>query len=222
MKQALLVFAVVGVLAGCAAPVPFEPAAPLVLGRVDPVALVEGQRESLPDHFHLLSSIVFEYNWLTVAGIGYLELDRVDENYKVSCMNHLGVKLFEFAGDRTGLTSQYAIEPLARQGNIAATVGEDIKRIYLDLVPADDARFILRKKSATFRQRSGDGALEYEFSGVGMHLTAKTYREDHRAVWRASYYEYRQKSGKFYPMGIVFTNYRFGYRLIVRQKEILD
>ncbi len=222
MRTIVLCFCLAGVLSGCAATVPFNEAVPIAFDRVDPAQLVSVFSASVPDRFHLLSSIVFEYNWYTVAGLGYLEMNTQDRSYKVLCMNHLGVKLFEFAGDRNGLTSQYAIEPLARRGNIAATVGEDIKRIYLDLVPAPDARFILRKQSALFRQRSGDGSLEYEFSGEGMHLTGKTYREDHRAVWRVSYYEYRQQNGRFYPMGIVFSNFRYGYRLIVRQKEILD
>ena len=210
-----------GVLSGCGGPVPFAPA-PDMQVPVDPAALVSRFQEHVPDRFHLLSSIVFEYNWFTVAGIGYLDLNTRDGSYKVSCMNHLGVKLFEFSGDRSGLQSQYVIEPLAKQGNIVVAVSEDIKRIYLDLTPAPDARFIERKHSALFRQRAGDGALEYEFSGEGMRLAGKTYREDHRAVWRVSYSEYREKDGKFYPMAVVFKNYRFGYRLTVRQKEILD
>ncbi len=222
MKRSMQMLFLVGLLSGCAAAVPFKEPAPASAVPDDAAAPVSAFQRTLPDRFHLLSSIVFEYNWLTLSGIGYLEMNTPDRSYKVSCMNHMGVKLFEFSGDRTGLTYQYAIEPLARQGNIAAAVGEDIRRIYLDLVPSAEARFIHRKHAALYRERSGDGALEYEFSGEGMHLTRKTYREDHRAVWRVSYYEYREKEGKFFPMGIVFTNYRYGYRLIVRQKEILD
>jgi hypothetical protein len=221
MKNALPLVLLVGLLSGCAASVPFERPAPVAADRISPDALVAAFHASLPDRFHLLNSIVFEYNWLTVAGIVYLELNRIDGIYKVSCMNHLGVKVFEFSGDANGLISQYAIEPLRTRGNITAIVGQDIRRMYLDLTPVADARFIRRNRSALFRQRSGNGTLEYEFSGDGL-LTTKTYREDHRAVWRASYYGYRQKNGKSYPMGVVFAHYRYGYRLILRIKEILD
>jgi hypothetical protein len=168
----------------------------------------------------LLSSIVFEYNFRSLSGIGYLDIDTVSGGYKVMCMNQLGVKLFEFQGDRDGLISSYAIEPLARQGDIAAAVGEDIKRIYLDLIPAGTARATKREHAVVFRQRSGKGALEYEFSGQGPDLAAKTYREDHRAVWRVSYDEYRLMNGRLYPLRVQFRDYRHGYRLTVRMKEI--
>jgi hypothetical protein len=217
MKAFLPAMILTAVLFACTVTVPFN-----LPGAIDPTAVVAGYRDQIPERFHLLSSIVFEYNWFTVSGIGYLDLNTRDGSYKVSCMNHLGVRLFEFSGDRSGLQSQYAIEPLAKHGNIAVAVSEDIKRIYLDMMPAPDARFIEGKHSVLSRQRAGEGALEYEFSGEGMRLARKTYREDHRAVWRVSYDEYREKDGKSYPMVVVFTNYRYGYRLIVRQREILD
>ncbi len=219
MKKLLLLSMVVGLITGCVS-VPFREAAEVPLDSSDPRTVVEGFREATPESFQLLSSIVFEYNWLTVAGIGVLDINAADGLYKVVCMNHLGVKLFEFEGNRNGLISQFAIEPLARQGNIAAAVGDDIKRIYFDLTPSADARITVRKHKMIFRQRSGRGALEYEFAGAGGGLARKTYREDERAVWRVSYYEYERKDGKLYPMGIILSNYRHGYRLIVRQKEI--
>jgi hypothetical protein len=211
-----------GLLFGCASPVPFRAAAPVAVDDADPVAVAERFGRAVPDDFHLLSSVVFEYNWFSVSGIGYLDVDTTAGRYKVVCMNHLGVKILEFEGDRNGLAHKYVIEPLARQGDIASVVAEDIKRIYLDLVPSPDARMVKRRQAILFRQRSGDGALEYEFSGEGLPLTSKTYREDHRAVWRVSYYEHRSRNGRLYPMGIVLSNYRNGYRLIVRQKEIRE
>ncbi len=219
MKKFLLLFSLIALATGCTS-VPFKETAVVPMDSSDPRAVVERFREAAPESFQLLSSIVFEYNWLTVAGIGLLDIDGTDGLYKVVCMNHLGVKLFEFEGNRNGLISQFAIEPLARQGNIAAAVGDDIKRIYFDLTPSADARITVRKHKMIFRQRSGGGALEYEFAGDGGGLARKTYWEDERAVWRVSYYEYERKNGKLYPMGIILSNYRHGYRLIVRQKEI--
>ena len=218
MKTLAALCIVAALAAGCSAPVPFREAARAPLGAEDPHTLVEGFKQRLPASFHLLSSIVFEYNWFTVSGLGYVDINPGDGRYKVVCMNYLGVKLFEFEGDRTGLIRQFAIEPLARQGNIAQAVGTDIQRVYLDLLPSPDARVFRRKTAMVFRQRSGDGALEYAFADGT--LASKTYWEDHRAVWRVSYYEYEEKNGKLYPMGIILTNYRYGYRLIVRQKEI--
>lgn len=216
----LLAAMLAGFLAGCVSAVPFRHAAQAPLGDASPLAVVQNFKERVPGEFNLLSSIVFDYGFITVSGIGYLDITTASGRYKVACLNHLGVKFFEFEGDRNGLTSQYVIEPLAKQGNIAAVVGEDIQRIYLDLIPAADARATRKKDKVLFRQRSGDGALEYEFGGKDLHLMRKTYREDERALWRVSYYEYQSKDGKLYPTAITLTNYRYGYRLIVRQKEI--
>jgi hypothetical protein len=220
MKRYLVAGALLAILAGCGS-VPFRGEERVPIAASEPRAAAEHFRTMVPDKFYLLSSIVFEYNFRSISGIGYVDIDVASGVYKVMCMNQLGVKLFEFYGDRNGLISQYAIEPLARQGNIAAAVGEDIKRIYLDLMPDPDAsRAVKRKYAVIFRQKSGDGELEYQFSGRGPCLSRKTYSEDQQAIWRVSYYEYEEKNGKLYPMGIVFTNYKYGYRLIVRVKEI--
>ncbi len=221
MKRFAAVLTVV-LLAGCAAVVPFQQTARIPVGDASPQEVLQRYRDALPVDVRLLSSIVFDYGLFTVSGIGYLDINRASSRYKIACMNHLGVKFFEFEGDRNGLISHYVIEPLARQGNIAAVVAEDIKRIYLDPEPEPDARARKTGSAVVFRQRSGEGALEYEFSGEGLNLTKKTYQEENRAVWRVAFYEYQAKNGKLYPRGIIFTNYRHGYRLIVRQKEILS
>lgn len=221
MRRLLLAVTIAGLLGACADVVPFRQTAETTAGDMTPQSVLDRHRESLPVDIRLLSSIVFDYGLFTVSGVGYLDINPESGRYKVACMNHLGVKFFEFEGDRNGLISQYVIEPLARQGNIAVFIAEDIRRIYLDPLPGAAARIKKTKTGVVFRQRSGEGVLEYEFAGEGLRLATKTYREDNRAVWRVAFYEYREKSGKLYPAGVIFTNYRYGYRLIVRQKEIL-
>ena len=51
-------------------------------------------------------------------------------------------------------------------------------------------------------------------------LIEKRYYEKNRLLWSVFYYEYRQDHGKSYPAGIILRNYRFGYNLIVRLKEV--
>lgn len=209
------------ILAGCAS-MPFEKAEHVSLETSDPRIVVDRFKDRVADSFQLLNSIVFEYNWFTLSGIGYIDIQGKDGFYKVACLNQMGVKLFEFSGNRDGIISRFAIEPLARKGDITALVAEDIKRIYFDRVPSPEARLIVRKHELIFRQRQGEGTLEYVFAGTGGHLVSKTYLEENRALWRVSYYEYLEKSGKIHPGGIIFRDYRYGYRLIVKQKEIRD
>jgi hypothetical protein len=206
-------------VAGCAR-APFRDTALVPQESSDPRVVVERFRSGNPESFQLLNTIVFEYNWFSFGGIGFVEINAADHFYKVACMNHMGVKLFEVSGNRNGVLSQSAIGPLADRGDIARAVGNDIMRIYFDLVPGPHARIWKRRKKLFFQESSGNGRLEYVFAGERGDLIEKNYYDDDGIVWRASYYEYRDQSGKRWPQGIVFINYQYGYRLTVRQKEL--
>lgn len=205
-------------VAGCAS-VPFQETALVPLGAADPRAIVERFRNGNPERYQMLNTIVFDFHSFTFGGIGYVEIDAASKFYKVACMNYLGVKLFEVSGDRNGIRSQSAIGLLAEKGDIARVVGDDIMRIYFDLVPGTDARSWKRCNKLFFREVSGAGRVEYVFAGEQGDLIEKNYYEDDGIAWKASYYEYREQSGKRWPQGIVFINYQYGYQLTVRQKE---
>ncbi len=103
-------------------------------------------------------------------------------------------------------------------------VGEDIRRIYFDLLPPPgdpvqpDAQVTKRRYEVVFRQ----GELEYVFAGTGGYLVQKSCYNGFRLLWRVSYYEYQEKDGKIYPRGIILDNRKYGYRLIADLKEIQD
>ncbi len=219
MKRSLALIMLL--MAGCMSAPPFKDAALVPLENADPGTVVERFKNESAGNYQLLNTIVFEYTWRSFSGLGYLEINAADHFYKVACMNHLGVKLFEVSGNQDGVLSQYAIGPLADKGDIGRAVGNDILRVYFDLVPSAQARTAKKKDRIVFRQPFEEGALEFVFAGEPAVLITKTYFEDNRAVWRVSYYDYMWKDGKRFPRGIVLRNYRHDYRLIVRQKEIL-
>ncbi|OGW48324.1 MAG: hypothetical protein A2078_15440 [Nitrospirae bacterium GWC2_57_9] len=198
--------------------VPFRQAELVPLSE-DPARVVERFRAATPESFHLLSSVVFEYNWQAFSGLSSIEIDRADAGFKVAGMTAMGVKLFELSGDREGITTRYSVAALSKYGDLAAAVGNDIRRIYFDLVPGPQATIWRRKKKLVFRQPSGTGFLEYVFAGAAGDLIEKNYYEDSGIVWRAAYYEYADQRGKRFPQGIVFIHYDYGYRLTVRHKE---
>lgn len=209
----LLLFA-----AGCSS-VPFQPTelVPLEIG--DPWTMVQRFQERMPQRYQLLNTVVFEYNFRRFSGIGTVHVDSVNGMFQAAGMNPMGVKLFELSGDRGSVTSRHAIEALAKYGDIATAVGNDIRRIYFDLVPGKDARVRKRTSKLVFRQPAGSGFLEYVFGGAGGELIEKKYYDENGIRWRAAYYEYRDQQGKRWPQGVVFTSYEFGYRLTVRNKE---
>jgi hypothetical protein len=217
-RQLALLFCLLSI-AGCVS-VPFQKTLDARVAAIDAHAAVEQFKESSPDNFRMLQTITFEYGLLTFSGLGFAEINSTEKAFAVVCMNHMGVKLFEVYGNKDGINAPFVMDELKRGGNIAVAVGEDIKRIYFDLVPAADASIEKEKYRILFRQSSAPGIMEYSFGGIGYSLVEKTYYEENIPVWRVSYYEYQDKNGKLYPGGIVLENYRYSYRLIIRLKEI--
>jgi hypothetical protein len=212
-------FLIVFLLIASCSTVPFRETAYAPVGAENPQSLVQRFQASLPDKFQLLNTVVFEYNWRKFAAVGYLDIDRQAGAFKVACLNPMGVKLFELSGDRNSITDLYTIAAFSRYGDITTVVGNDIRRIYFDLVPSAHARIWKRTYSMSFRQPSGAGTLEYIFSGPQADLVEKNYYDNDGLSWRVSYYEYRDQNGKRFPQGIVLLNYHYHYRLTVRHRE---
>jgi hypothetical protein len=218
MKRLVLIMVVASVLAGCVA-APFREPARGQLPPGGPQGIVERYQKRMPENFQLLNTIVFEYNWRAFSAIGYVDIDRKNELFKLVCLNPMGVKLFELSGDRNRVENLYTIAAFSRFGDITTAVGNDIRRIYLDLAPSPEARVRKGSSSLRFQQSFGAGVLEYVFAGPEGDLIEKNYYGNNGLAWRVSYYEYREQNGKRIPFGILFLNYDFGYRLTVRQKE---
>ena len=213
----------IGVLlvAGCAH-VPFQETKRVSFASVEPKSVVEQFKANSPVNFQLLNSVVFEYSWKTFMGIGYIDINRQDSTFKVVCLNPLGVQLFELSGDRNSIVTHSAMPALMQYGDLPTAVGNDIRRIYFDLLPSEKARVWKGKYKVNFWQPYDSGVMEYEFAGEGRQLVEKVYYENDEIIWRISYYEYVLHNGKHYPQGIIMTNYRYGYQLTVRQKELFS
>jgi hypothetical protein len=220
MRRLIILFILQIFIAGCST-VPFQETRLVTLESEDPWNMVEHFQKSVPASFQLLTSVVFEYNSRKFYGIGTVQVNRSSGVFRVAGMNPMGVKLFELSGDRQSVTSQYTIADFSRYGDIAAAVGNDIRRIYFDLVPGPEASIWKRRYKLIFRQPSGPGFLEYVFAGTGGDLIEKSYYDEGGIAWKTSYYEYHEQDGKRWPQGIVFIHYQYGYRLTIRQKEIL-
>lgn len=220
MKRLALAAMVLASVAGCST-VPFRAAEPVRMDNVEPASVLERFRESMPVRFRLMSSIVFEFSWNKVSALGITEVDRREGTFTAMAMNPLGVKLFELSGTAERVTAAFIMEAFPRRDDAGAAIGEDIRRIYFGLLPSPSAKADRERYRIVFRELSGPGMMEYVFAGADGLMVEKKYVEADETVWKASYYEYRRSGGKAFPMGIVFDNYRYGYRLVVKVKEIL-
>ncbi len=204
---------------GCAA-APFHETPYVSMESADPQAVLESFRKRSPERFQLLNTIVFQYNRNSFMAIGYIDVNTNKRNFMVTCINPMGVKLFELSGDKDDVVTHFAMPELEKKGGFASFVGGDIKRIYFNLIPSSEAKIEKKEFKITFKERSGGGVTEYIFAGADRNIVEKSYYEDDMPVWRTSYYEYRQHQGKSYPAGIIFKNYKYGYSLTVKLKEI--
>ncbi len=187
---------------------------------VEPYVVVERFRSAIPETFQLLNTVVFEYNGRKFLGLGTLEIDAKKHIFNVACLNPMGVKLFELAGNDRTVTTRYAIGVLLQYGDIAAAVSNDIRRIYFNLFPSSTASVWKRRHYIHFSQVWDAGSVEYVFSGPRWDLAEKRYYEDHVIAWQVSYNGYREFKGKRFPQDIVLVNYQYGYRLTVHHKEL--
>jgi hypothetical protein len=219
MRRLVLICLGVLFVGGCAR-VPFQETPLVSLESSEPRSIIEHFQAHLPDSFKLLNTVVFEYTGQKFLGLGYIDIDRLTDVFKVICLNPMGVQLFELSGDRNTIVTHHALAPLLQYGDLPTAVGNDIRRIYFDLVPAADALIWKRKYKITFRQSTGSGLKEYVFAGADRDLVEKNYYENSEIVWQIAYYEYREQNGQRFPQGIVLTNYKYGYQLTVRQKEL--
>ncbi len=219
MKQAVIVFVLL-VVCGCSA-IPFQKPVLVDMSLQNTMDIRDRFSKRVPEKFNLLNNIIFKYNFSKkISALGSITAKGVDE-FTVVCINPLGVKLFEIYVDKNGTHNRFSIGKL-RNKNIAKVVGEDIKRIYFNLVPSEDASVKTRRYKIIFSQNSESGKLLYIFGGKNGYLLEKKFYENVNLSWRVSYYEYRLVDNNLYPSGIIFDNYKYGYQLIVKLKEVFN
>ncbi len=113
------------------------------------------------------------------------------------------------------------IEEIAKKGNVAKVLVDDIYRIYFDQIPPSDAHIIQKKKETIFQKKDDSGITEYIFAGKDHFLVEKIHFNGKKKVWAVHYYEYEHKNNKIYPKGIIYRNYLYQYKLILNTKEII-
>ncbi len=206
-------------IAGCAG-IPFQSAPVMSMEKVEPGFVKERFLLMLPDRFQIISTIAFEYKGQSVSFIGYSDIDAKKKTFTVAGINQVGIKLFEITGDSDKTDLRFAIEEFTKKGNFAEAVAGDIRKIYFNRLPADSSKVYKKKHEIVFVQDEPEAVIEFVFAGPDNLLVEKRCIMDNKVIWRANYYEYREKNGKLHPAGIILENIKYGYKLIMRLKEI--
>ena len=200
--------------------IPFEPIAYPPVGVLDPAAVRLDFSRSLPDRFVVLNSIVFHYRFRTIAALGFTRADTNDATFAVVGLTPTGLKLFEITGTSDSYETLFAQEELMELGDLPQVVAADIRRIYFDRVPSDEATVTKKADRILFSEPAVGGRIDYVFAGPSGWLVEKQFYEGRRRIWTVSYHEYRKVDGKLYAGGIVLKHHEFGYHVVVRLREV--
>jgi len=191
------------------------------LEAVDPETVREEFALALPVAFQIVNTVTFEFKGRAFAAIGYTQVDTSRETFTVIGLHPAaGVKLFQISGDSQDSDASFTLEAFASYGDIARAIGDDTRRMYFDRLPVAGASVSKERDRILFRQPSGEGEIEFVFAGEDGVLIEKRYYENGRKLWSVSYYEYRLDDSKLYPGGIILDHHEYGYRLVVRLREI--
>ena len=204
---------------GCRS-LPFKSIDYVALDNLNPNELRQEFKNSLAQELEVINSIVFEYKWQSFSALGYTRLDLKNNTFQVSCMNPVGIKLFELTGNANQIKSTFVLKELLQRGDLPAAVGEDIRRIYFNMLPSAQAEIKKEKYRIIFTQPSGRGVLQYVFAGPQHWLIEKHYSEKKHKLWSVFYYNYLMHQGKLYPAELILKHHRFGYNLVIRLKEV--
>ena len=205
-------------LCGCVQP--FTVVKYVPLNDITPPMAQENFSNNFAQKFTLLNSIVFKYSFFKVAALGYTQVDALNEKFNVTGFNPAGLKLFDIHGQGKNICGNFVFKQMARGGDVVKAIGQDIERIYFNCLPQTNATAKQQRYKIIFNEPFENGVLEHVFAGEQANLIEKSYYENKRLQWRIFYYNYRKYNEKLYPMAVMFKNYKYHYKLIVRTKEI--
>ena len=204
--------------AGCATPVPFKEIERVPVAGMDPEKVRRAFAEAIPNRCKVANTAVFSMWGRQQTGIGYASLDADARAFSVTCMNPIGVKLFDLKGDDESISCRLAVAGVERKDDFARAAAADVRDIYFDLAPGPNARVRKTRDSIVFRETRGEAGTEYVFGGSAGVLVEKRMGSRRRV----RYFEYVERAGKLFPRGIILDDDRYGYRLTIRLKEILE
>ena len=205
--------------AACAG-IPFEPISYPPVDELDPAAVRLEFSRSLPNKLVVFNSIVIRYRFHTITALGFTRADANDGTFAVVGLMPTGMKLFEITGTRDSYETLFVQEELLEQGDLPEAVATDIRRIYLDLVPASNSTVTKKADRIVFSEPADGGRVDYVFAGPDGLLVEKHFYEGDQRISTISYHEYRRVGGELYAGGIVLRHHEYRYQLIIRLREV--
>ncbi len=204
---------------GCAT-LPFDPMPTATPSPLSADAVRDAFAAAQPQRYEALQSVVFLIYGRKLGGIGSLAVNYTDNSFALAAMTHAGMKLFALQGTAHTIESEFALAAFGEKKHLAAAVGEDVRRMYFDIVPPASAETHRRRYSITYIHRSADGRTEYDFAGPRQLLAEKRIYKGWKLVSRIRYSKYREHEGALHAHAVWLHNRTYNYKLLLRIKSV--
>lgn len=209
-------------VSGCAtAPAPWLEAPAVDTGAWRaPVVRAEFARTLAPA-FHAVHGVVFTCRGRAMTALGVTDVDRAAGAFAAACLTPSGLTLFNVAMCDGVVTTRFAAAAFNPFGDAGRAVGTDIWRVHFDCLPDTNAIVTNTGHELRFTSAREGGALVHVFAGAD-RLLARKYACDAggHIIWDVQYADYRRVGEYRFPFLTRLTNFRYGYTLDVRAKEI--
>lgn len=207
-------------VAGCAT-APFPEPAPYAPAATVPAAEVPARFAArLAPRFEQVNAVVFRFWTRQVTALGVVAVDATNRSFAVTCMNPIGVRLFDLVCDQGRVEGRFAHPEMAKRGEaLAQAAGADLAHAYFDWLPPDTSRPVFRDGRLVFAAPDATGVTEYGYAGPDGHLAEKIRRQGGKRLWSVAYRGYTNGAGGLVPTALVIDNRQFGYRLVVTARE---
>jgi len=182
--------------------------------------LISNVENMFATDFDLLNSIIFSFHGHEIAAMGYTEVDRKNKSFSVAAISPIGLKLFEMSFSDGKLDTHYVIEHLLKHGDAAKAIGNDIARIYFNIVPKGESEFFINENNYELKENVENGFIKYVYGGTQSLLIKKGFYVKNKLQWEVNYFNYKKINDKILPFGIIFNNKLYKYKLYILTKQI--
>ncbi|MCP3900854.1 MAG: DUF3261 domain-containing protein [Desulfobacteraceae bacterium] len=172
---------------------------------------------------NIISSITFNFRGRGMSALGITQLDTKNKDFKVAALNPMGVTLLAIKMEKGDIVSSYVMPQFEKGGleKAAEMIGKDIAHIYFNRkIDLHDKSLTLDKYRVSINPQIDKNNYKYVFSGKPLKLMKKTMYENNKKVWSVDYYDYKNINNKEIAFKIFLKNYRYGYTLEIKSKDI--
>ncbi len=219
MKPPLVATALAcSLLLGCVSR-PFPDPPPFAAG-APPAEVPARFAARLAPQFEQVNAIVFRFRLRELTTLGMAAVDVPNRSFAVTCMTPLGVKLFDLVCTQGQVEGRFVHPELAKRGgDLAEVAGDDLLHAYFDWQPPAGTPHRLAGERLVFVAADPTGKTEYRYAWRDGRLAEKIRFEEGRRQWTIEYREYAEGGDGLTPTGMVITNHRHKYRLIVSTRQ---